>query len=270
MRRVVFNKKGGVGKTTIVCNLAAAAAAAGKKTLVVDLDPQGNATRYLLGERAADVRPTVADFFNDMLGFSLFGSGERAPNEIVHETGHPLLSVIPSSRELESLQTKLDARYKIYKLRDALRQLAFDEVYIDTPPALSFYTVSALIAAQRCLIPFDCDDFSRHALYALKGHVREIAADHNPQLEMEGIVVNQFQPRAKLPQQLVDELRDEGFPVLSPFLTTSVKIRESHQASRPLVLLAPSHPLARAYVELYEGLSRGSARLPTTRISMRQ
>jgi cellulose biosynthesis protein BcsQ len=77
----------------------------------------------------------------------------------------------------------------------------YDRIYIDTPPALNFYTRSALIAAQGCLIPFDCDDFSRRALYTLLENVQEIQSDHNADLKVEGIVVNQFQPRANLPQR---------------------------------------------------------------------
>src|SRR5690606_9235454 len=100
--------------------------------------------------------------------------------------------------QLEELQGKLESRYKIFKLREALESLAgeFDRIWIDTPPALNFYTRSALIAAQRCLIPFDCDEFSRRALYSLIESVGEIRADHNAELEIAGIVVNQFQPRA--------------------------------------------------------------------------
>lgn len=258
MRRVVFNKKGGVGKTTIVCNLAAISAAKGRRTLVVDLDPQANSTRYLLGERANDVEPTMLQFFEDVLGTGFF-SEPRPVTDFVHETNFPQLDILPSHRDLESIQSKLEARLKIYKLRDALRELGYEEVFIDTPPALNFYTMSALIAAQRCLIPFDCDDFSRHALYALKGHVREVAADHNADLQMEGIVVNQFQPRARLPQRLVDELEGEGFPLMRPFLTSSVKVRESHQLSRPLIHLAPSHKLTERFEALHGSLSPGAS-----------
>jgi chromosome partitioning protein len=136
-----------------------------------------------------------------------------------------------------------------------LRELTnFDEIYIDTPPALNFYTQSALIAVERCLIPFDCDDFSRKALYSLQNNVREIQADHNSNLQIEGIIVNQFQPRAKLPAQLVEELIAEGLPVLNTRISSSVKVRESHQIATPLIYFDDKHKVTQAFVELYEEL----------------
>lgn len=253
MRRVVFNKKGGVGKTSIVCNLAAVAAARGRRTLVVDLDPQSDSTRYLLGEKAAETSPTLKDYYQDSLGFSLFG--ERALADFVHHTAVRKLDLLPAHRELDGIEDKLQARYKIFKLRDGLAKLKYDEVFIDTPPAIGFYTMSALVAAERCLIPFDCDDFSRHALYLLNGHVREVAADHNPGLAIEGIVVNQFDSRARLPQRLIDELESEGFHLLRPFISSSVKVRESHQAGKPLPQLAPRHKLTGQFEALYDALT---------------
>lgn len=253
MRRAVFNKKGGVGKTSIVCNLAAVAASRGRRVLVVDLDPQCDTTRYLLGERAAETAPTLLDFFQSSLELSLFG--DRGLARSVHPTAIPGLDVAPAHRDLAALEDKLQARHKIYKLRDALARLDYDEVLVDTPPALGFFTISALCAVERCLIPFDCDDFSRQALYVLQGHVREVAADHNPALAVEGVVVNQFDARASLPQRLIDELEGEGFRLLRPFLSPSVKMRESHQAAVPLVALRPSHKLARQLAELWDGLA---------------
>jgi chromosome partitioning protein len=250
----VYNKKGGVGKTTVVCNLAAIYAVRGRRTLVVDLDPQANATRYLLGDGANAVAPTVVDYFESSLGFSLFGSGERALDAFVVRTPFAGLDLVAAHRDLDGLESKLQARYKILKLRDGLRALDYDEVFIDTPPAMDFYSMSALVAADRCLIPFDCDEFSRHALYALKGHVREVAADHNAGLSLEGIVVNQYDGRARLPQQLVEELESEGFRLLRPFLSSSVRVRESHQHARPLVHYAPAHKLTAQYQELVDGL----------------
>jgi chromosome partitioning protein len=254
MRRVVFNQKGGVGKSTITCNLAAIDAARGLRTLVVDLDPQGNSTQYLLGHSGAQLEDTLADLFDQTLNFRL---RSKKTAEFVHAAGFDNLFVLPAHPALDDLQSKLESRYKIYKLRDALGELdAFDAVWIDTPPALNFYTRSALIAADTCLIPFDCDDFSRRALYALLESVEEIRADHNRALEVEGIVVNQFQARASLPQRLVAQLREEGMPVLDAHLSASVKIRESHEHARPLIHLAPNHKVTAEYRALAAELAQ--------------
>jgi len=258
MRRVVFNQKGGVGKSTIVCNLAAISAARGIRTLVVDLDPQANTTHYLLGREAAETRPNIADFFEQTLSFRLFRDDGRS---FIRETPFANLSLAPAHPDLHDLLGKLESHHKIYKLRDLLRGLdGFEAVWIDTPPALNFFTLSALIAAERCLIPFDCDDFSRRALYTLLDSVREVREDHNSDLEVEGIVVNQYQSRALLPQRLVDELVKEGLPVLRPFLRSSVKVRESHQAGRPLIHLAPNHPLTADFNALHDVLTAKRSR----------
>jgi chromosome partitioning protein len=258
MRRVVFNQKGGVGKSTITCNLAAMAAHAGRRTLVVDLDPQGNTTRYLLGEGADETMKGAAEFFDTTLKFSV-----RTPktSDFIVETPWENLHLMPSSALLDELHSKLESRYKIYKLRKALEALDddFDDIWIDTPPALNFYTRSALIAAQGCLIPFDCDDFSRRALYGLLDSVKEIQTDHNPELVVEGIVVNQFQPRASLPQRTVQELIDEGLPVLQPYLSASVKIKESHEQAKPMVELDPKHKVTLEFVALYDTLTQPKA-----------
>ncbi|MCB1908581.1 MAG: ParA family protein [Rhodocyclaceae bacterium] len=262
MRRVVFNQKGGVGKSTITCNLAAIGANGGGRTLVVDLDPQGNSTQYLLGDDIAAVEATLADFFDQTLNFKL---NPIPLEDFVHPTRFANLHVMASSPQLEELSGKLESRYKIFKLRDALAELEeeFDAIWIDTPPALNFYTRSALIAADRCLIPFDCDDFSRRALYALMENVDEIRADHNRDLEVEGIIVNQFQARASLPRKVVGELIEEGLPVVEPFLSSSIKIKESHERAMPMIHLDARHKLSQEFVALHQrldGSSRASSR----------
>jgi chromosome partitioning protein len=133
MRQVVFNQKGGVGKSTITCNLAAISAQKGRRTLVVDLDSQGNSTRYLLGDRADDPGEGVAGLFGQSLKFTM---RPRDSAEFVVETPWEGLHVMPSSSELDELHGKLESRYKIYKLRDALAELApsYDQIYIDTRP----------------------------------------------------------------------------------------------------------------------------------------
>ncbi len=261
MRRVIFNQKGGVGKSTIACNLAAISASEGLKTLVIDLDVQGNSSHYLLGDKVADPDATIAHFFKESLSLNLFGKGNGdGLNDQIHETPYPNLHVLPSHPELEPLQARLESRYKIYKLREALDTLTeFERIYIDTPPVLNFYSRSALIAAKSCLIPFDCDAFSREALYNLLSSLAEIRADHNPDLEIEGVVVNQFQSRAKLPQQLVDELLAQGHPVLNTKLSTSVKVRESHSLSRPLIHFVPEHKLSEEFRILHRELDERRA-----------
>lgn len=254
MRRVVFNQKGGVGKSTITTNLAAIAAQQGQRVLLIDLDRQANSSRYLLGDAPAPEGTGSAAFFDASLKFSVRAS---KATDFICETPFENLHLMPASAELDELHTKLESRHKIFKLRDALAELEgdYDQVWIDTPPALNFYTRSALIAAHSCLIPFDCDEFARRALYELMDNVQEIRCDHNEGLFVEGIVVNQFQPRASLPQRTVQALVDEGLPVLQPYLGSSVKVKESHERNLPLVHLEPSHALTQAYVALYETLN---------------
>ncbi len=255
MPLVVFNQKGGVGKSTITCNLAAISASQGLRTLVLDLDQQGNSSSYLLGQPAQPGQPTVADLFDQALTFTF---KPLPPRDFVLPTPFERLHLLASSQRLDELQGKLELRHKIYKLREALQQLAadYDRIYIDTPPAIYFYTRSALMAASGCLIPFDCDDFARRALYTLLENVQEIRIDHNPELAVKGIVVNQFQPRANLPQRLVQELIAEGLPVLEPYLPVSIKVRESHQAAKPMIYFDPQHKLTQALVALHDGLWR--------------
>jgi len=252
MKRVVFNQKGGVGKTTIVCNLAAIAASRGLRTLVIDLDVQGNATQYLMGTAPARPDRTIADFFEATLSFSL-----TPPPFITYTTptGFENLDIVAADPRLEELAVKLESKQKIYKLRDALKKLkGYDAVFIDTPPALNFYSRSALIAADRVLIPFDCDEFARQALYTLIDNIQEIRADHNEGLEIEGIVVNQFQGRSKLPGRMVEELKAEGRPILEQVIGSSIKVKESHEQHKPLVHLDRGHRVTLEYMALYDTL----------------
>jgi chromosome partitioning protein len=255
MRRVIFNQKGGVGKSSITCNLAAVSASKGLRTLVIDLDTQGNSSHYLTGLPADELPAGIAEFFKHTLTAGPFSKNGSAD---IYETPFENLHVITATAELADVQPKLESKHKINKLRKLLDDLSdsYDCIYIDTPPALNFYTVSALIAADRCLIPFDCDSFSQQALYGLLREIAEIQDDHNPDLQIEGIVVNQFQPRASLPQQLLDQLIAEEMPVLPVYLRSSVKMRESHQACTPLIYLDPKHKLSQQFVELHEVLEQ--------------
>jgi len=256
MKRAVFNQKGGVGKTSITCNLAAAMAKTGRKTLVIDLDSQCNSSQYLLGTKIVEVSRTIADYFEGTLSnFKLFGDSLA---EQVYPTDFACLSVIPAHIGLSDLQPKLESRYKVFKLQQAIDSLLasgkFDEVLIDTPPALNFYSMSALIAADSVVVPFDCDTFSAHALDHVMSIVEEVIADHRPNLKVEGIVVNQFQAQAKLPLEAIKAVRAKGYPVLEPYISNSIAMRESHAAHIPLPFLKPSHKLSKEFDRLVKCL----------------
>ncbi len=267
--RVVFNKKGGVGKTTITCNLAAVSASSGKKTLVIDLDPQANASQYLMNDGYDDIREkgkTILDFFKASLqSSSAFGFNPFFPRKktarpkadfFVHDTQFDNLSIIPSHPNLADLETQLVNKHKIYKLKEMVAKFkGFDAVFIDTPPAMNFFSQSALIAAQRCLIPFDCDAFSKDAIFDVGKHIGDIQGDHNHDLMVEGIIVNQYMSRANYPKKIVAGLKEEGLPILSTQISSSVVIRESHHESCPMIYLNPGHKLTREYQALYDEIN---------------
>jgi chromosome partitioning protein len=274
--RVVFNQKGGVGKSSIAVNLAAISAHQGLRTLLIDLDPQANSSQYVLGDDATyssdkpALEPNIENYFEDVLGNqqskgllgnaigSILKSRPKGLESYVHQSPFKHLDVIPASPTLGALAHALESKHKIYKLRDALQQLSghYDRVYIDTPPAFNFFTLSALIAANRVLIPFDCDVFSKRALQTLIENVIETQDDHNDGLEIEGIIVNQFQAQAKLPREVVQQLKDEGLPVLDSMLPPSIVMKESHQKNQPLIHLATDHKLTQAYQSLFNEIEQ--------------
>ena len=276
LTRVVFNQKGGVGKSSITVNLAAISAEQGFKTLVIDLDPQANSSQYLLGDDATysaektALEPNIENFFNDVLGTnqqkglignaigSLLKGKNKGFDQYIHRSPFKNLDVLPASPTLGALEHALVSKHKIYKLRDSIETLKgeYDRIFIDTPPAFNFFTLSALITADRVLIPFDCDVFSKRALQTLIETIIETQDDHNDRLEIEGIVVNQYQAQAKLPREVVQQLKDEGLPVLNSMLPPSVLMKESHHKNLPLIYLATDHKLTQAYQSLFNEIDK--------------
>lgn len=274
LTRVIFNQKGGVGKSSIAVNLAAISAQQGLRTLLIDLDPQCNSTQYLTGDPAADVhpayiiQPNIENFFSQtlqattsampmMFAFPFAGMANthyQGLEQCIHTTRFDNLSLIPASPVLGEILHQLESKHKIYKLKESLKSISanFDRVYIDTPPAFNFFTLSALIAADRVIVPFDCDIFSKRALQTLVQNILETRQDHNSDLLIEGIVVNQFDPRANLPKDVVQTLVDEGYPVYQTKLSPSIVMKESHHQSLPLIYLDEKHKLTQQYLELYQ------------------
>lgn len=273
--RVVFNQKGGVGKSSITVNLAAISAVQGYRTLVIDLDPQSNSSQYILGSshHTPDALPTfspnIYHFFEEVVNttqskgilgsaMGLLSSKPKGLDAVVHQSPFSNLHVIPASPELGTLEHALESKHKIYKLRDAIEKIAaqYDRIYIDTPPAFNFFTLSALIAADRVLIPFDCDVFSHRALLTLLENVTETRQDHNENLSVEGVIVNQFQAQARLPREIVEQLRQDNLAVFDTMLPPSVIMKESHLKNLPLIHLTAEHKLTQTYRQLFNEIER--------------
>ncbi len=249
MRYAVYSQKGGVGKSTIAVNLAAIAAARGERTLLVDLDPHADATRYLLGRDGDDAKPSLADLFDDALSFRLIRAD---PKVYVYPSPFPNLDVIPSHADVNALVPKLEARHKIFRIREVVDSLGYQTVFFDTPPADNVLTLSALVAADRVLVPFDCDDFARRAVAPIVQRIDEVRGDHNCRLKIGGIIVNQFQCRSSFPYQALEQLASERLPVLQPYISATVRIRESHFAARPMVYYEPGHKVTSEFEALYD------------------
>lgn len=252
MIRVLFNKKGGVGKSSLTVNLAAIAASKGLKTLVLDLDTQCNASRYLKKENAVK-EESIFELFSQTITFHL---RKKPAMEYCQATEFENLYIIPGSPNLADIESELDSRHKIYKLREAVHKLdkEFDRIFIDTPPALNFYSLSALIGAHSVLIPIDCDDFAIQGLMSVQHQIAEIIEDHNDELSIEGIIANQYMANAKLPGKIIEDLLEEGHPVIPEYIAQSVKMRESHQVQTPLIHMAPKHKLTQSIVSVFEAI----------------
>ena len=255
MKFAVFNQKGGVGKTSVACNLAACFAQSGKRTLVVDLDAQGNASHYLGFDASAVGAKTISDFFQSTIGISLFASSIF---EYVKSTPVRNLFILPADGRLFELQPKLEARYKIFKLRDAVNELRekeqFEIIVFDCPPAMNFYSMSALMAADRVIVPFDCDAFAVSGLSEVMRIVSDVKEDHNPKLEIAGVVINQWIANAKQSKSVLERVRAMGLKIFEPYLPTSVVMRESHDERVPLIQSKPKHKLTESFVSIAKEL----------------
>ena len=143
--------------------------------------------------------------------------------------------------------------YIVKKCLDGFMQ-EFDRIYLATPPAFNFFSRSAMIAANRIVVPFDCDTFSKQALYQLIETIKEMKADNNAQLSLEAIIPNQVLSRASLPQSLIDGLKADSHTVSIPTLASSVILRKSHDKAKPSVHLKPEHLPSFEFEALFQEL----------------
>ncbi len=238
---VVANQKGGVGKTSIAVNLSASLAHYGRRVLLIDLDPQGNATTGSGVDKSA-CEKTV---YGVLLGEHPLVEAVRACE------GN--YDVVPSNRELAGAEVELIAIEKReFRLRDALVEAAraYDFVVIDCPPALNMLTVNGFAAADAVIIPMQCEYYALEGLSDLVGTLRRVKQNLNPRIEIEALVRTMYDPRSTLTIQVSDELkRHYGDKVFDTVIPRNVRIAEAPSFGKPVLLYDPLSKGAIAHLQ---------------------
>jgi len=250
----VANQKGGVGKTTTAVNLAASLAAAEKRTLLVDVDPQANASSGV-GVRAGMAELDLYDAL-----------AERATlREVIVETEVPGLHLAPSSQNLVGMELELiDAEDRATRLRDLIATIEddYDFVIMDCPPSLGLITINALSAAHQVLVPMQCEYYSLEGLTQLMATIERVRELYNPRLTVAGIVLTMFDSRNSLTHQVAAEVRDH-FHVFDAIIPRNVKLSEAPSHGKPVLLYDIDCKGAQGYLSLARELLLAAAQPAT-------
>jgi chromosome partitioning protein len=249
----VVNQKGGVGKTTTAVNLAASVAAAERKTLLLDMDPQGNASSGV-GVRPRSVERSVYD--------ALIGRATLA--DVLVATEIPALKVAPATQDLVGLEIELvDHPDRFVLLKNALEALLvaqpdFEYVFIDCPPSLGLLTVNALNAAGRVLVPLQCEYYALEGLTHLMATIDRVKNGMNAALEVEGIVLTMFDARNNLAHQVAEEVK-RHFHVFDAVIPRNVRLSEAPSHGKPVILYDVRSKGAEGYLSLARELLQDHA-----------
>jgi len=250
----IANQKGGVGKTTTAVNLGASLAVAEKRTLVLDIDPQGNATSGL-GVEHRSSRPTIYDVL----------IGRHSMEEsVVRDVHFPFLDVVPSTRDLVGAEIELVAaigRESILRQALAAVRERYDYVLVDCPPSLGLLTLNTLTAADSVLIPIQCEFYALEGLSQLLNTVRLVQRGLNPDLDIEGVLLTMYDRRLNLSRQVAAEVREYfGATVYRSAIPRNVRLAEAPSFGRPIVLYDVLSTGAQAYLALAQEVMARSGR----------
>jgi chromosome partitioning protein len=236
------NQKGGVGKTTTAINLGASVAACERRVLIIDLDPQANATSGVGLSKTDDrsMYPVLA--------------GELSLSEIVKPTDLPMLFIAPSSVDLVGAEVELrDGADREFRLKKAIESVAadYDYIFIDSPPSLGLLTINGLVAADSLLVPMQCEYFAMEGISQLMNTVERVRESLNPELEIEGIALTMYDDRMNLTRQVAEEVRNHfGGKVYKTLIPRNVRLGEAPSFGKPIILYDIRSRGSEAYVSL--------------------
>ncbi len=251
----VANQKGGVGKTTTAINLGTALAAVGRPVVIVDLDPQGNASTGLgIGKGPDERSPSTLEVLLETASMA----------QAAKPTGIPLLSIVPATGDLMGIEREFAAgQHKVYPLRNALIEYAAHQqanaegqakttyVLIDCPPSLNVLTINALSAADAVLVPMQCEFFAMEGLAQLVKTINDVRDRLNPALSIQGVVLTMHDKRNRLTHEVEENVRDAlGEKVYATYIPRNVRVAESPSFGKPILLYDHQCEGSRAYIEL--------------------